>query len=752
MKLQTDNSQEISTNLGQSTGFTIKNSPKAFQILSSGLYSNKIGAIIRELSCNCVDSHKAKSNLYKKGSNTPYHSPEGTTFDVHLPNSLEPYFYVRDYGIGLDHVGVTELYTTYFESTKQDSDDFIGALGLGSKSPFSYTNNFTVTSTFDGVTSTYLAFIGEDGCPSITKMNEVPTKDIVEYEVDGKLVNTNALYNGIEVRMAVESTNDIRSFTREAEEIFTWFKDVPNIVGCSRFTIPEQKFKFENIAPGMSILSGRSYHSYAIQGNIAYPIEFPDSVIGKQPKYVSKLLNAGIVIDFKIGELDIAASREGLSYIPLTIDNILAKIKLLNDRLDSYIDKEVKKHKNEWDKSYALNKLGSENIFSESVNAYVKAGKCKIMEINQKFGYSSPALKPAYSHWTPQYLDKLGVSVDLNSFSYHNASKSYRLARYDVNKTQKRIPIMADKDTHFVYDTGASAIRIRLAHRYSDSSDLVSNVVYFKNLDDKPMKPKMDIIMKDLLHPEVELIDSSTLERPPAATYIKGAIQELKNVSRYYWNTESYLKWQPSNKTFEDSEVMYYVPLSNHNVLNKSGNIYPSFLDNVWRRLKGAGFTKNIELYGVRKNMIKDIEQDSRWVPIWDLLDALVTLVDIELIYLQKTKSLLERSTFGMRFFMDMHDKIETDSGIGLVCKRLPKEIFSNRPDLSKVSKLESLLSGTNTPIPTTYEAKYTEIKEELAKHEEAYPLLEYIPDRKVELIVDYIELVNQSLQGKEND
>ena len=140
--------QPIVSNVGEVGEFRIRNSAKAFNILSSGLYANKIRAIIRELSCNAVDSHIAAGK-------------KDTPFDVHLPNSLEPHFSIRDYGTGLTHDQVTNIYTTYFESTRTNSNEFIGALGLGSKSPFCYADNFTITSIHEGVKRTYNAFIND---------------------------------------------------------------------------------------------------------------------------------------------------------------------------------------------------------------------------------------------------------------------------------------------------------------------------------------------------------------------------------------------------------------------------------------------------------------------------------------------------------------------------------------------------------------------------------------------------------------
>ena len=51
--------QAVMSNVGEIGEFRIRNSAKAFNILSSGLYANKVKAVVRELSCNAVDSHAA---------------------------------------------------------------------------------------------------------------------------------------------------------------------------------------------------------------------------------------------------------------------------------------------------------------------------------------------------------------------------------------------------------------------------------------------------------------------------------------------------------------------------------------------------------------------------------------------------------------------------------------------------------------------------------------------------------------------
>ena len=116
---------------GEKAYFTIKPNGKAFRTLIDGLYSNKVQVVIRELCANAPDSH------IDAGQVKP--------FKVSIPTALDAVFRVRDFGTGLTHEQVMKLYTTIFESTKEETNEQTGQLGLGSKSPFAYTDSFQVT-------------------------------------------------------------------------------------------------------------------------------------------------------------------------------------------------------------------------------------------------------------------------------------------------------------------------------------------------------------------------------------------------------------------------------------------------------------------------------------------------------------------------------------------------------------------------------------------------------------------------------
>ncbi len=105
--------------------------------LIDDLYSDKIATPIRELWTNAFDSHIMAGCAAK-------------SFRCQLPNAKTPTFMVRDYGVSLTHEQVMVLYTTVFRSTKERTNAQVGQLGLGSKSPFCYTDAFSVVAYMDG--------------------------------------------------------------------------------------------------------------------------------------------------------------------------------------------------------------------------------------------------------------------------------------------------------------------------------------------------------------------------------------------------------------------------------------------------------------------------------------------------------------------------------------------------------------------------------------------------------------------------
>jgi hypothetical protein len=301
---------ETSGNITPSN-FRIKASKKAFEILSSGLYSDKIKAIVRELSTNAADSHTAAGK------------PD-VPFTVHLPNSLEPYFSVKDDGVGLSEEQVNGIYTTYFDSDKTHSNDLTGCLGLGSKSPFSYTEQFTVETRFGGVKYTFNCFINESGVPSVAKLCEQPTDEA----------------NGVEVKFPVKPA-DFNEFRYKAEEALSWFRVRPKVVGNASFHFKDVTYMRRTEKYGLR--QERSYNSYVVMGNVAYACK-PNDLRSSSTTLTDlerKVMEWGCDLFVPIGSIEITASREEVSYDPRTVavvkESLVAAVEDIKKEVENMI-------------------------------------------------------------------------------------------------------------------------------------------------------------------------------------------------------------------------------------------------------------------------------------------------------------------------------------------------------------------------------------------------------------------------------
>lgn len=406
MKLHTDRQEVERSNVATESTFRIKTTAKAFDILSSGLYTDPIRAVIRELSCNAYDAHVAAGN-------------EKQPFEIHLPNRLEPFFGVKDFGTGLSDEDVMNLYSTYFDSTKTESNDFIGALGLGSKSPFSYTNAFEVISRYENVKRIYSVFINEHGVPTIAKMGEVPTDE----------------HNGLEVKITVNQ-NDFWTFQEKLAHTLRWFPVKPNVVGTSSFQwpdMPKQNLSGHDWALFDKHFADDYSRMTAVQGNVAYKVDI--SKLDLQDADDSLLSNCHVVGFFNIGDLEVAASREEIRYDARSVAALKKRLKEVRAGILSSVEKRVRELEDNgvirWGIMIELNKtsqqmFGNRSLFNE---------------------FLQPS-KNASIQW---YLEK-GGRLDLPEIKYHNII-AYSVTSSNQNSPSRRTYIGTGVDpdnmTHF---------------------------------------------------------------------------------------------------------------------------------------------------------------------------------------------------------------------------------------------------------------------------------------------------------------
>ena len=277
--------------------FQMQMNAKMFSILTDKLYQNKEGAVIRELSANARDAHVAAGK-------------ENLPFDITLPSWVSNIFKIRDYGTGIDPDEFYDIYTNLGHSTKDHEDLSIGAYGLGSKTPFAITDQYTIRNFWNGSVYVYTAF-KDEGMPTVSLIGSELTDES----------------NGLEITVDITKNGSVSSFRRECAKQLAYFDVKPNVSGYDEFEwddIPE-------LHMGYDVKSGYYYSDITVvMGGIPYTSStsnFPDDI-----REALKRLELTLVA--KLGEVDIPPSRESLEFTPKTIKFVSEK---LNEIKDDYL-------------------------------------------------------------------------------------------------------------------------------------------------------------------------------------------------------------------------------------------------------------------------------------------------------------------------------------------------------------------------------------------------------------------------------
>ena len=282
--------------------FTIKQSAHAFQVLSNNLYSDKILAVVREYLTNALDAQIA--------------SGVKTSFSVTLPSTNEllgeNYWKVRDYGTGLSEEDIKKFYCTYFSSSKQSSNDYTGMLGLGCKSAFAYTQEFTVTSWFKGVKTDYFIFM-ENGLPKLTKLASEPSDEP----------------NGLMVTIYVKK-EDVIKFISTTKAVLEWFPQ--EYVPATLKTDLEPAYESDNCMIIKNVEYKAADTIYCLMGNVRYFVNLKD-FNNYDLIYTIQRHNYNVILKFPIGSLSILPSREGLSLDTITKKTLQKKINICVNEL-----------------------------------------------------------------------------------------------------------------------------------------------------------------------------------------------------------------------------------------------------------------------------------------------------------------------------------------------------------------------------------------------------------------------------------
>lgn len=297
----------VVTKSGNLSGETIQmsldeNSIEHLQVLLSDIYSDVEMAVIREYACNAYDSHKAA------GVNKP--------IEITLPTVFEPTFICKDYGVGMSVDDIRNIYSKYGASTKRDTNEQTGMLGIGAKCALAYTDSFSVIGIKNGVKTT-----------ALVSKNEVGTGEF-------QIIDTSATDepNGVTISVPVKS---YWSFNSKAEDFFKfWSADSILVDGKTPETYDGLEF-----GSGVKIVKGLR-EDYFVMGNVPYKIHDKSARYGEEG-IIPGRRTIGLVIPINIGDVTFTPSREELAYTKRTVDLINSYRESWKADLNAHIAKQI---------------------------------------------------------------------------------------------------------------------------------------------------------------------------------------------------------------------------------------------------------------------------------------------------------------------------------------------------------------------------------------------------------------------------
>ena len=276
IKEKTSDLEVIGKQLESVKSFVSKKNAYKILDLVVGIYSDPILAVLRELVSNAYDANVDKGN-----PNAPllvglYEKIIGGDWEL----------VIKDEGYGMSQEFMRTKFSSIFESTKNDSNDAVGAFGIGSKSPLNY---YTGTAIFDCISEetgrrllTSWLLTKDNGSATITKLYEKETFEST----------------GTTVRIPVNK-DDIDSFYSKARQLIFF----PNII-------------FDGHLKNISNIQYEEYPNYYKINSSITDLKNKVALGPALYSYQTDLYedyDYTIIPKFSIGELEISPTREKIN-------------------------------------------------------------------------------------------------------------------------------------------------------------------------------------------------------------------------------------------------------------------------------------------------------------------------------------------------------------------------------------------------------------------------------------------------------
>lgn len=444
--------------------FSIQDTGMIFDILRNKMYSNAILAIAREISCNARDAHResGKPNL---------------PIQIQLPNSLDPRFIVKDWGPGISPDRISNIFIKYTASTKRNDNIQTGGFGIGSKTPFSYTDSFTVKTNFNGTQYIYNCVIDPTKVGKLMLASEVPTLEP----------------NGTEIIIPVFSKN-FKEFATWTEHACRHWDIKPIIVGDHlEWTV------FPKILEGnkWAICQTKDYYRNVkiIIDGVEYPLDL--EVLKKYAAgSVIDSIRGNLIMYFNIGELSLSANREQIFLDEKTQNLIRERLLDIKSNIKQIVSNKIDAAANLYEANILYIKEIS-TIFNN--HQYIgelewKGGKisgtqvntnCFVYRFNKrtKYSYKLNANKEVISRRSDTYIHfELDSELYLNDLPIREPTLKHIKKAYLNNPHLKTIQVVQPNDKITIDALNAAINLDKMEPKLLSSIIKASGRAYLKSL------------------------------------------------------------------------------------------------------------------------------------------------------------------------------------------------------------------------------------------------------------------------------
>ncbi len=552
-------------------------------------YSKPILAVIREITANALDAN-LEAGTKKRAI-------------VKVPSSFNPVFSVRDFGGGLSQEDVFGLYSKYGKSTKRDSNNYIGAFGIGKFAPLSYGNNFTCVSYHGGKKTSYDIYVNDDDDTKISKLHEEPSNEPTGLCVEVAVADSDVDKFKEEIRsfFKVFPTDELPEFKGiDEEEFFPTYAKA--LEGKDWFFVEQKNNRYYGY--------GHNYgnQSYAIMGRVAYPLDSSalnfDCEDGEALRDLVQ--STGFYVQFSIGDLKLHHSRESLEYNKPTQKKILERLRVVKSEIE-----EIAKERLE----------GAEDLWD---------AKCKYAQVMNAIPYTLQNVFRNSFSWQGTKINSLtfdrpyGMHENLIIKEYRkrddsNATDGYKIQTTSVSRVNCHVDALL-----VIQDAPKYGLSLRARTLFKENSDV--DVIYSVEAKDQEAEDYIkDTWEFDLILPKNK-VSFVKVEKAKLQQGTRSSGESRASVPLFLFDKQS--SWGNRNADFwvnvdkkldeldfSDNKKKVYVAITAYKLTDHQDS-----LDQLHRKVSAVKkHNEELVVYGVRNKDVKKLDK-AEWIEFYDYM------------------------------------------------------------------------------------------------------------------------------------